>query len=174
MIHKYFILLLLILLLNFLVVHSYGIGISPDKISFDTKEKSIFLLNPNNFDVNYSILGCDYQFLEFLRNGKISPKSKRVLLLRYNPALNNKTKNCSIDIIFSNPLYSTGFSVTLAFNNQNNNASSQTQAIYNIEDFLKESNSTKAVLQSKKINYTFISVISAVFVLLLVIVWRFV
>lgn len=145
----------------------YSIGLSPDKLIFTKNEQNLFIFNPNNFDVNYSIMGCEYDFLELLRDGIIQNNSKREILVRYNPKTNNNITNCSCDIVFSNSLYSTGFAVQLYFHSKHQSQSDQNSLFIDLfhEQERKE--------QSKEINYVFILVVIAVFIISIFIILKF-
>jgi hypothetical protein len=97
-------------------INGYSIGLSPDRLYFDENEKELFLFNPNNVDVNYSIEGCEGDFIELIRKGVVKGNSRRTIIIRHNPATTKDKTECNIDIYFSNNLYSTGFSVGLEFN----------------------------------------------------------
>ena len=158
-VNKYF--LFIVFLISCNAVSAYSIGISPDSIFFNNREKFLAIFNPNNFDVDYQIEGCNYGFLEFIRDGKIALNSKRILLIRYNPALNEGTDSCNLRIKFSNNLYSTGFSVPLVFSSYDST---------DVDSFFAEE---AKEIPSGSSNYSMIIAIAVFFVIILIIIIKF-
>ena len=110
-------LLLLLCIILIPLSYAYGIGLSPDKIEFNQNEASLIIFNPNNFQANYSINGCNFDFIELLRNGIIMPYNEREVIIRYNPKLNKNITLCNLELFFGNNIYSTAFSIPLTFSN---------------------------------------------------------
>lgn len=178
MIHQNNSIFFFLVVLTFFIVSSsasfgYSVGLSPNKIIFDTNEKSLFIFNPNNFDISYNIIGCNYEFLEYLNQGRISKNSKRKLLFRYNPLLNSEVKNCTFDILFSNNLYSTGFSLKLYFSHFGEQSTALSSSSF-IQDFLSEEERLSPdliVKQSRKLMIIIVS--SIVFIVGLIMIFKF-
>jgi hypothetical protein len=96
-------------------VAAYSIGISPDILVFSDDELNLKIFNPNIFPVNYTIQGCDFQFLEFVRHGMLDAESSRELIIRYNPMLNDNTTSCNMNVHFANNIYATAFTIPVEF-----------------------------------------------------------
>ena len=160
----------LLFLLNCFLAHGFGIGISPEQVSFQEPESKINIINPNDFDVNYQISGCNFDFIECLRYGKIKANDKRSVLLRYNSMLNDKVQKCKMHIFFSNNLYSTGFSFSLLFPNNTNDITNTNLKNANVMDFL----ANQDIQEGPESNKSLVIVIGAsVFLIVgLIVVWK--
>lgn len=102
------------------LVHAYSIGISPTKLIFDKKEKSLLIFNSNNISSTYTIKGCEYNFIDLLRNGKIPALSEREIVIRYNSAMNKNISSCSFELFFANNIYATALSIPVIFSSFSN------------------------------------------------------
>lgn len=161
---------------------AYSIGISPDRLVFDNNEEELIIFNPNNFDVNYTVIGCEREFIEVLRFGLVKKESKRNILVRYNPKLNDDVESCSFDIFFSNNFYSTGFFVELIFDSNEDGEKNERKDEENLEtnniiselfgDF-SEMNQDNVEKKEEKVNIIFVVVVSGVFVIGLILILKF-
>jgi hypothetical protein len=154
-------------------VFAYTIGISPDILKFNTSEQKLVLYNPNNFDIDFILKGCDYDFIEVIRNGKINSKTNRILLVRYNSKLNTNISLCNLEIFFDNNLYATGITISLLF--PLDNFIDETSSF--LSDFLgyRNSNSNNETLleDNSDINFIFIIIVSTIFLLIILIIIKF-
>lgn len=159
-------LLMLLCVIIIPLSYAYSIGLSPDKIEFNKNEVSLIIFNPNNFVSNYSINGCNFNFIEFLRNGQINPNNKREIIIRYNSKLNKNITSCNLELFFGNNIYSTAFSIPITFTtiNSNNNNS----FFSNIFE-----NNTEPQLEKEHLNIYTILIPFVIFIILLLIIIKF-
>jgi len=159
-------LLLLLCIILTPLSYAYSIGLSPDKIEFNQNEVSLIIFNPNNFESNYSINGCSFDFIELLRSGKINSNNKREITIRYNPKLNKNTTSCNLELFFGNNIYSTAFSIPVIF-----------PTLYSNNDFGLFSNifenNTELQLEKEPLNIYTILIPSIIFIILLLIIIKF-
>ncbi|MFT4303357.1 MAG: hypothetical protein ACMXYG_02230 [Candidatus Woesearchaeota archaeon] len=99
-------------------IFAFNIGVSPGSIIILNEEK-LFLINSNNYDINYEIKGCDYDFVEIIRKGTISKLSTRDLTLRVKN-VNNKVDSCNLNLFFSNDFYATAISIPVLISSIHN------------------------------------------------------
>jgi hypothetical protein len=165
-------LLFFVVLLLAYPVLSYSVGVSPNKISFDNKEEEIVIFNPNAFQVEYSLKGCEYEFIEVLRSGIILNNTYRKISLRYNPSINANITNCTFDLFFANDVYSTGISIPVHFAMGNNNSKALSKERQSLPSFFALSDTQKTT--DKKDSKIFIIILSVIsFILIFVLILKY-
>ncbi|MFT4297736.1 MAG: hypothetical protein ACMXX5_00940 [Candidatus Woesearchaeota archaeon] len=137
-------------------------GISPDKLEFFDNENKLIIFNPNQERLNYTIAGCEHEFVDLLRRGTILPNDIRILTVRYNPSLNqDKITNCSIEVFFANSFYATGFSVMLFFPDRTTQNSNSLLSGF----FASDQSESKSLSPDDESNYLLIIAACLIFIL---------
>jgi hypothetical protein len=170
--YKFYLCVLTFIFFSLVPVYSYAVGISPDSVDFKSNEEVIILFNPNSYDINFSITGCNDDFIEVIRKGVISSESKRLLKVRYNPEFNNGIETCNLIFFFSDSFYATAFSIPLIFSNHN--LLSNDDGI--LSNLFSRSNSVeqdKTAEQVSKSNIYFISGLTLLFLICLFFIIKF-
>jgi hypothetical protein len=93
------------------IATAFTAGVSPHKIHFGDAEALLILTTDVN--TNFEIRGCDFSFLEIMRNGSLD--YQRELTIRYDSSQNTGITNCTLQIFFMNKSFSPALSVPVSF-----------------------------------------------------------
>jgi hypothetical protein len=173
--NSYFFSFFLVLYLIFLtdIAYSYTIAVSPDILTFTSPEEKLYVINTNEFAVNFSIEGCEGSYLELHRYGSIEPKTTRSLLVRADMKNTSSISACNLDLYFSNNFFSTGISIPVKFKAMEYETSQGKPLSSLYKDLFDESSMVQMPAEAvKKSNWLLISVITVIFLIALIVIMK--